>query len=622
MKKNAVIIGLMLVFAGASAAQTDANSDTNVDTVILASTSNYPDAMMSASVSNKLGYPVLLTKQNTLSASTETSLEEMDPNNVIIVGGPSVVSEQVETEASRHGNVTRLWGTTQVGTSAEVADYFWAEGSEEAVIVQYPLNDESYHSMMGAVKNEAGERPILVSKEGTLSASVLTAVGELGVEEAEVYSTDALNVTDDLKSSGVNDVEINLGEREELVERLKNRTSTEGREELVIVAAGNFRDTISVPNNPNSASYIVSSESEIDGAVAVVGESDEETRIKVVGRPQLASTISTRIENETGRNVSQLSGAPDEISSGQAREQRAEWQNIQQQRSSNWKQSLSLTMRDRANSSIQRAERAVDENSSEEAQRHLQMAKEAFDNANYFEARRMAVAARSSVKVEAFAGLEPEEVKEKVQEDREDLREATRELSETNQEMAQELREAETQQERLEIIREHREERMDILEEVRRNRGPMNRGEEDDEEREEENETEAPNQMSSKLRIELDGNELSIDASYTGRTGGYTVDKSMDVENGQIDAEFNFQSPGGPATQVLTEYESDLERTLEDGDYSVSIELMADEKLRESISDSITVPGEVELESETDGIEVSGNTQELEEEENDSYSGY
>jgi hypothetical protein len=271
-----------------------------------------------------------------------------------------------------------------------------------------------------------------------------------------------------------------------------------------------------------------------------------------------------------------------------------------------------------ANRSLHRAERSVNQNSSQEARNHLEVARNAYEDEDYFTARRMAIAARSAARTEAFMELEDEEVMEQVREDREDFREAADEIRENNQELAEELQEAETEEERREIIREYREERMDIIEDRREEMTDDMR--EDIGERRDRSERDAPNETSSRLRMELDGNELEVDGTFVGGTGGFTVDKSLQVENGEITGSFNFVLPNGPATQVLTEYESEMERTIEDGDYDVSLELRHNGNVRESISDSVTVPGEVEIERRTKGIEAAGNSVELDDE-NEEESG-
>ena len=271
-------------------------------------------------------------------------------------------------------------------------------------------------------------------------------------------------------------------------------------------------------------------------------------------------------------------------------------------------------MMEKANKTIQRAENSVNENSSEEAREKLEEARNAFEDGDYFEARRMATEARSEARARAFSQLSGNEVIERAREDREDFRETTNEIRETNQEMAQELQEAESEEERREIVREYREERTDLIKDSRENR-------ENDSERRDRQERDLPNRTSSRLRMRLDGTNLDVDATLVGSSGGYTVDKSLNAGNGEINGEINFMSPDGPATAVMTEYETDIERNLEEGDYSVELELKSDGEVRENISDSITVPGDVEIERKTNGMEAGDNTVELKgEDENENES--
>ncbi|PSH00269.1 MAG: hypothetical protein BRC28_00090 [Nanohaloarchaea archaeon SW_4_43_9] len=145
MKRIALITVLVLFLAGMSTAQPA--EDMAMDTVLITSTANYPDTYISEPVSEKLGAPVLLTDRDELKSSTSDSLGRYDVQEAVLVGGPEVISEQVEEDiASEVNTTTRLWGTTQIGTSVEVSKYFWSE-SEEATIVQYPQDAEGSSSI-------------------------------------------------------------------------------------------------------------------------------------------------------------------------------------------------------------------------------------------------------------------------------------------------------------------------------------------------------------------------------------------------------------------------------------------------------------------------------------------
>ncbi|MDY6778593.1 MAG: cell wall-binding repeat-containing protein, partial [Candidatus Nanohaloarchaea archaeon] len=117
MNRIVLVMGVLVALSGFAAAHpAHGNASQHVETVILASTANYPDAMMAAAPANKLGIPVLLTEKNRLSDSTRTSIRKVGADHVVIVGGPAVIAESVQREVgSLVNSTTRLFGTTQIG---------------------------------------------------------------------------------------------------------------------------------------------------------------------------------------------------------------------------------------------------------------------------------------------------------------------------------------------------------------------------------------------------------------------------------------------------------------------------------------------------------------------------
>jgi plastocyanin len=599
MKRFYVFLAALLVATSFAAAQ---DSSEDVDRAILASTANFPDAFIASAPSDKLGIPVLLTDKNQLTESTRQSLEDMGADEIIIVGGPAVVSDSVQSEVDSVVNsTTRLFGTTQIGTSIEVSSYFWGEGSESATVVQYPQDAENGYKLLSAVKNEVQDEdePILISKTGTLSASVISEIERLGATEVDVYSTDAVNVTQDLEEIGVTEVEIEEPEQEseneteeidELSDQVQSRAAetTGNRSTLVIVAAANFRHAISVPATANSASFVVGSEEQVSDAVELVKDTDAE-RIKVTGKPEFARQIADRIESETNRSVDFVSGPPETVAANITVENRQEWNRIQERQFGRWRQEVENSdgIREQANRTLRKAESAVDSNASEETQEHLIEAQEAFREDEYFEARKEAVRALSMANSERYQRMRPEEVREAVQDDREDLQEAIEEMQELNSEMAQELREAETQEERLEIIREFRDERHELRKEFREKRRERR---DDGRER-----VEVSN---SEVKLELEGHELKTRAEYIAPTLGYTWSKDIARNGDTVSFTFNLQSPDGMAGQQVKRYRTRSELGVENGSYTVNVDLKVDGKSVNSLSRDVSVPGFAEYESE------------------------
>lgn len=586
-----------MVFVAFATAQGGFNTQAeNFDTVIVASTANFPDAMVSAGPATKLGIPVLLTGKDQLSQSTRQTIERFDVNEVIIVGGPAVVSEDVESELSSLVNsTTRLWGMSQIGTSIEVSDYFWSSGSEEVIIAQYPLDEDKGYRLLMAVKNEMQEEvegedaPILVSDEGSLSTKVLQEVEDLGATEARVYSTDAVNVTEDLEGVGVEEVEVKEAGIENLTERLEDEEKG-NVSRLVVVAAANFRDAISASSVPRGTSFLVDSEDKISDAVQEVRDTGPE-EIFVVGKPDLAQRIADRIEEETGREVDHVSGGEaSEVASMAVNRSREDWSEIQSRRMPEWINETRNApgLKKAANRTINRASDNINENSSEKTRQLLTEAQQLYDKGNYFEARRKAVQALSEANVEDYREMDREEIRDRVREEREDMREAAKEMKELSQEQARKMREAESMEERLEIIQEFRQERREKVRELRKE--AMENA--DDRRRKlREKFQEETSSESSRLRLKLDGYELRVDGKYVAPTGGYSVSKQVEQDSGVIDVDFSFSSPDGPATQALTEHEVKIERSLENGSYTVEAEIVVDGETVNSFTEEIDVPG-------------------------------
>jgi 2',3'-cyclic-nucleotide 2'-phosphodiesterase / 3'-nucleotidase / 5'-nucleotidase len=88
----------------------------NTDTAILADGSNYPDAIAIAPYAAKNGYPILLTKKDSVPGTTTESLKGKD--KTIIVGGPGVISEKVEKQLK---NPSRIFGQNRFETSLKIA---------------------------------------------------------------------------------------------------------------------------------------------------------------------------------------------------------------------------------------------------------------------------------------------------------------------------------------------------------------------------------------------------------------------------------------------------------------------------------------------------------------------
>ena len=81
-----------------AAAISAANFDPGVSVAYIATGANFPDALAGGPVAALNGAPVLLVQADAIPAATATELTRLGPTNIVILGGPAVVSDGVQTD--------------------------------------------------------------------------------------------------------------------------------------------------------------------------------------------------------------------------------------------------------------------------------------------------------------------------------------------------------------------------------------------------------------------------------------------------------------------------------------------------------------------------------------------
>lgn len=128
-------------FATAVAIATDA-FPSGASTVVLADGLNYPDALAGVPAAAKLGAPLLLTRTSLLPTVTADAIVALGASRVVILGGTSAVSTDVETAVGALSGVTTVerWsGASRFATAAAISGAVWPSGAE-MVYVAYGLN--------------------------------------------------------------------------------------------------------------------------------------------------------------------------------------------------------------------------------------------------------------------------------------------------------------------------------------------------------------------------------------------------------------------------------------------------------------------------------------------------
>lgn len=153
-----------------------------VDRVYLASGQDFPDALAGAALAGYQGAPLLLTDGRSVDQSTRAQLARLRPDEVVILGGNTKVTDRVARIASSAADtdaVTRLAGRDRYGTARAVAENFPAGASA------YVASGTSFpDALVGAARAARQGAPvILTARTGipTDTARALTRGGPTSI---------------------------------------------------------------------------------------------------------------------------------------------------------------------------------------------------------------------------------------------------------------------------------------------------------------------------------------------------------------------------------------------------------------------------------------------------------
>jgi hypothetical protein len=182
-------------------------------TAILVTNITYADYLVANVVGHIYKLPVYTVYQDQGNiSSTVKMLVNDNVTNVIIIGGPAVISNLLLQDLNQ-SNISYLWiwGTTRYDTSAYVALYFWNSSSSAVLITRDLVNNHVSPDKLQLVTEavqyaEENNEPILIVPNGVLTESTLYALEKLNVSNVVIFtgaSSSLGNITDQLSSLNI-----------------------------------------------------------------------------------------------------------------------------------------------------------------------------------------------------------------------------------------------------------------------------------------------------------------------------------------------------------------------------------------------------------------------------------
>lgn len=160
------------------------------DYAIVCTGQNFPDALSAGPLADAYGAPLLLTRRDAASPELLAELARLHVQNVVIVGGSDVVSDNVlqQIDAVVNG-VWRLAGDDRYETSANIATLMWQEmyGAPFTVRRAFFARGDNFPDALAVGPVAAGARvPILLVKPTSVPASVAEAVDDMNLTSGVV----------------------------------------------------------------------------------------------------------------------------------------------------------------------------------------------------------------------------------------------------------------------------------------------------------------------------------------------------------------------------------------------------------------------------------------------------
>lgn len=165
----------------------------SAETVLLATSEKYPDALAAASLAGLHDAPLLLTPSSSLDSRVADAVRQLRASEVVILGGPQAVSDQVASAVrSQTGASTRrVYGNDRFETAVAVARELHQAGApmRRAYVVEGAHVDPSrgWPDALSASSIAARtDAPILLVTQDDAPDDTVAALRDLGIGEAVV----------------------------------------------------------------------------------------------------------------------------------------------------------------------------------------------------------------------------------------------------------------------------------------------------------------------------------------------------------------------------------------------------------------------------------------------------
>jgi putative cell wall-binding protein len=159
------------------------------DTVFVAAGENFPDALAGSAAAIKESSPLILVqgKSPAIIPAVASYLSDLRPSKIYVLGGPSVISDEVVAALGEYGDVERIAGVHRIDTSVQIAKKFFSSAQSGIVTFGWNFPDALAGSMLASKLGI----PIYTSLNECVHRGVINDFRRLGVNQFYVLGSEA-----------------------------------------------------------------------------------------------------------------------------------------------------------------------------------------------------------------------------------------------------------------------------------------------------------------------------------------------------------------------------------------------------------------------------------------------
>jgi putative cell wall-binding protein len=150
----------------------------SAEVVVVATGQNFPDALAAGAVATALGGPVLLTPTDSLHPDVATEISRLDPDLIIVAGGPAAINDAVFAQLGAIKPTVRVSGADRYATAVALSQHAFTD-PDLVDIVYVAVGTNFPDALAGAAAAAATGSPVLLTPTGSLPQAVADEITRL-----------------------------------------------------------------------------------------------------------------------------------------------------------------------------------------------------------------------------------------------------------------------------------------------------------------------------------------------------------------------------------------------------------------------------------------------------------